>query len=139
MTTVTITTSAPPDPATVTEYGDALPELVKALNNVTRHPEALEEPQDAYRLLLNIESAVARLPQLLEQVSARLNGMYADGRLEMDGGGEFSAAVLAAMAAGARLEKAGELAEPFRAMIAAAAAVTGHMKLRDDRSDEGSG
>ena len=138
-TEISITTSAPPDPATVTEYGDALPELVKALNHLTGHPEAMDGPWDAYRLLLNIEEAVSRLPQLLQQVSSRLNDMYADGRLEMDGGGEFTQPVLAALAVEARVSKAVELAEPFQAMIASAAAVAGHMRLREDGGDEGSG
>ena len=137
-TTISITTSAPPDPATVTEYGDALPLLVAALNHVTLHPEAMDDPRDAERLLLNIETAVARLPQLFEQVSARVNGMYADGRLEMDGGGEFTQPALAALAVEARVSKARELAEEFRAVIASAAVVAGHMRLRDDGSEEGS-
>ena len=135
-TEISITTSAPADPATVTEYGDALPELVKALNNLTGHPEAMDGPWDAYRLLLNIEEAVSRLPQLLHQVSSRLNGMYADGRLEMDGDGEFTQPALAALAVGARVSEAGELAEEFRAVIASAAVVTGHMRLREDGSDD---
>ena len=137
-TEISITTSAPPDPAIVTEYGDALPLLVAALNHVTRHSEAMDDPRDAERLLLNIETAVARLPQLLHQVSARLNDMYADGRLEMDGSGEFTQPALAALAVRARVSEAGELAEEFRAVIASAAVVTGHMRLREDGSEEGS-
>ena len=136
MTTITITTSAPPDPATVTEFGDALPELVRALNHQTMHAGALAEPADADRLIRNLAEAVLRLPQLLQQVATRLNREYEDGRLVMTGG-EFLQPVLAVMAVEARLQKAGEHAEALRLMLGSAAAVTSNMAVRDDSSEEG--
>ena len=139
-TTISITTSAPADPAIVTEYGDALPLLVAALNHVTRHHEALNEPYDVDRLIRNLATAAARLPQLLEQVAGWLEAEQAAGRIEMASGSRFPSSGLAANQAGIRLEQAQAHARMLQQALDAAASVTCDMSgVEDDGSDEGSG
>jgi len=138
-TELTITTNAPADPETVTEYGDALAELVRALNHVTRHHEAMGYPSDADRLIRNVETAVARLPQMLQQVAGWLAEEHADGRIRMAAGAEFTQTALAVLAVEAKLKKAEAHAEAFRRMLAEAASVMSGMAARDDGTGEGSG
>lgn len=86
MTTITLDADGPADPAYVLEVARALAEAARVLCHLTRHPEALGEPPDADRLLREISSAAARLPQVLTQVSAHLSQEAAAGRLEVAGG-----------------------------------------------------
>ena len=135
-TTISITTSAPADPATVTEYGDALPELVRALNHVTLHHEAMEYPSDADRLLRNISLAVSRLPQLLEQVSGWLQAEQAAGRIEMAHDSTYPSAAVAADVARLQLEQAQAHARMLQQALDAAAAVTCDMSGVEEGSGE---
>lgn len=127
MTTITILTTAPADPATVTEYGDALPELVRALAHVTLHHEALDEPADADRLIRNIALAAGRLPQLLDQVSGWLEAEQAAGRIGIADGSLFNGAAHAAGVAAMRLVQAQAHARMLQQALDAAAAVTTDM------------
>jgi hypothetical protein len=61
--------------ADTTAAGAALADLVRYLAHATRHAEALPEPQDAARLLGDLSTALAGLPQVLDQVARRLVGM----------------------------------------------------------------
>jgi hypothetical protein len=61
--------------ADTTAAGAALAELVRYLAHATRHAEALPEPQDAARLLGDLSTALAGLPQVLDQVARRLVGI----------------------------------------------------------------
>ena len=139
-TEISITTSAPPDPAILTEYGDALPELVRALAHVTLHHEALAEPQDADRLIRNIAEAVSRLPQLLEQVAGWLTAEQAAGRIRTAGGSRFPGAAIAVGVALTDLEQAQAHARMLQQSLDAAASVTSDMAgVEDDGSEEVSG
>jgi hypothetical protein len=138
VTMITITTAAPADPATITEYGDALPELVRALNHVTRHHGALDHPSDADRLIRNISRAVSMLPQLLEQVAGWLEAEQAAGRIEMAYGSPYPSPALADDVARRQLELAQAQARMLQQALDAAAAVTCDMSGVEDGSDEGS-
>jgi hypothetical protein len=127
-TRLTITTDAPADPATVTEYGDALPELVRALNHVTRHHEALGQPVNADRLIRNVALAVSRLPQLLSQIGLWLGEEQLAGRIRVDSsGGELGGPATAVVAVRVRLDEAAGLAEALHERLDAAASVTGRL------------
>jgi hypothetical protein len=140
MTTVTITTDAPADPATVTEYGDALPELVRALNHITRHHEALEFPADADRLIRNVSRAASLLPQLLEQITGWLVAEEAAGRIVMAHGSRFPGSDIALDVARLELEQAQAYARVLQRALDAVASVTCDMSgVEEDGSDEGSG
>jgi hypothetical protein len=127
MTTISITTDAPADPAIVLEYGDALPELVRALNHVTRHHEAMEFPSDADRLIRNIAVAAGRLPQLLEQVAGWLAAEQAAGRVGIASGSRFITAARAVEVAGAYLERAQAQARILQRALDVVAEVTADM------------
>ena len=134
---LTIDPDAPADPVYVLELAEALAEIVRALNHLTRHHEALHYPSEADGLVQHLAAAAGRLPQLLSQLSAWLNEEYAEGRIRMTGG-EFPQAVLAVMAAEARLGKAAEHAEALRQALESAASVTSCMAAAgDDGSEEG--
>ena len=137
MPDITITTAAPADPATVTEYGDALPELVRALNHVVAHHSALDYPSDADRLIRNVSLAVSRLPQLLEQVSGWLEAEQAAGRIRMASGSPFASASLAAEVARMKLEQAQAYARVLQQALDAATSVTSDMAgVEDDGIEE---
>ena len=137
MTAIIIATDAPADPATVTEYGDALPELVRALNHVTRHQSALEYPSDADRLLRNISRAASMLPQLLEQVASWLTAEVAAGRIQVAAGSCFPDAVIAGDVARLQLEQAQAHARMLQQALDGAAGVTCDLAGTGDSSSEG--
>lgn len=138
MTTLTILTTAPADPATVTEYGDALPELVRALNHVLLHHEAMEYPSDADRLIRNVALAASRFSQLIEQVSGWLQAEQAAGRIRTAGGSRFPGPAIAVGVALTDLERAEAHARMLQQALDAAAAVTSDMAaVREDGSKEG--
>lgn len=56
------------DAGAVVAAAKALPELVRYMNNATQNPERLSAP-DLYAVLVNLNSAVAGLDQLLAQLS----------------------------------------------------------------------
>ena len=137
MTTITITTSAPADPATVTEYGDALPELVRALNHIPRHHEASDYPSDADRLIRNVAQAVGRLPQLLGQVDAWLAQEGAAGRITIPHSGHDGAPLAAVAAARVRLGAAGAAAIALQEALDSAASVTCDLEGTETGEDSG--
>lgn len=64
----------------------AMAEAVRVLNHATRHPDGVTAPNTVHDVLSNMQDAVTRLDQLIEQLYKRLNGMYAAGRLNDDSG-----------------------------------------------------
>lgn len=122
----------PRDPESVLSAAGTLSAAVRYLARATRDPGAFDGPFGVFTVLLDVEAALAGLPQVLGQVAGWLDGQYADGRITMDGGGEFPSPVLAVMAVQARLEAASGHLETARGMAASAADVTSHMKKRED-------
>jgi hypothetical protein len=131
MTTISITTDAPADPVTVTEYGDALPELVRALNHVTLHHEAMEYPSDAARLLRNLAIVAGGLPQLLGHVAQWLAAEQAEGRIGTHGS-PFRAPLHDVEAATAYVKQAQACARMLRSALDGAAEATSRMTGGDD-------
>ena len=136
-TDISITTGAAADPATVTEYGDALPELVRALNHITRHHEAMEFPADADRLLRNLALAATRLPQLLEQVTAWLDTEQAAGGISVPAGEYAGNPALATAAVQVNLIAAAANASALRETLDAAASVTTGMASAREGDENG--
>src|ERR1035438_5904075 len=66
--TIAINIDAPPSPGYVLELAEAAAEIIRALNHLTRHPEALEFPAEGDQLFRYLESAAERMPQLLDQI-----------------------------------------------------------------------
>ena len=133
---LTIDPDAPADPVYVLELAEALAEIARVLNRLTLHHEALHYPSEADTLIQDVSATAGRLPQLLGQVSAWLSEEYAGGRIQMTGG-EFPQAVLAVMAAEARLGKAAEHAEALRQALESVASVTSCMAAAEDGDEDG--
>jgi hypothetical protein len=64
----TIDVHADPDPLYVLELAEALPEIVRALNNQTLHHEAIGDLGQACELLGHMTTAGERHPQLAYQI-----------------------------------------------------------------------
>ena len=112
---LTIDPDAPPDPVYVLELAEALAEIARALNRLTRHREALHYPSEAHELVQHLAVAAGRLPQLLGQVSRWIGQEQDGGRLAAPAG-EFAgepgrAAVTAMMRLDAAVAAAGHLRE----------------------------
>ena len=80
---VILDTGAPPSPDYALEVAEAIAEGVRVLNHQTRHHEALEDPYDGDRLIRRLDSAVHRLPQLLDQIASWYEREAAEGKLEV--------------------------------------------------------
>ena len=123
---IDLSTDTAPYPERTLQLAETFAELARVLNHQARHHEALRYPSDADRLIRELSTVAARLPQLFRQVSAWLNTEYEEGRIKMTGG-EYPQAVIAVLAAEARLESASEYADVLRQALDRAASVTSRM------------
>jgi len=127
---VTLTTEGPCDPLYVLEVAEAIAEAVKVLNHLTRHHEALGEPSDADRVIRELSSAVARLPQLTSQIAAWIRTEHAAGTITLAGDYENPDASI--LAAAYFLEKpAAMMAGLLQAEFDNASAITSDMEVQD--------
>jgi len=134
MTTVTIdlSTGAPPSPDRTRQLAKTFAELVRVMNHATMHHEALGEPSDADRVVRELSSAAARLPQLCAQIGGWLQREQDAGRIEV--AGEDPA--VSVMAAVMNLEDAAAAAVRLQGELDAAASVTSTLAAREDGGDE---
>jgi len=118
---IDLSTDAPPSPERTLQLAETLAGIVRVLNHQTRHPEALEYPSEADRLVREIASAAARLPQLLSQAGAWLERERVAGGIRVAGGVFAGNPDLAVVTARLRLDEArAHLAEAERSLSAAA-------------------
>ena len=132
---IAINPDGPADPLYVLELAEAFAERPRALAHLTRHHSALGEPADADQLLRYLETAVSRLPQLLEQVSGWLAAEEAAGRIRMADGSGFPGPVVGVGAARGWLERAQADANRLQRALDAAAQVTAQMAAVEDGSE----
>lgn len=66
---IDLSTDVPASPERTLQLAEALAEIARVLNHTTMDHGALEFPSEADRVLREIASAAARLPQLLSQVA----------------------------------------------------------------------
>ena len=129
---VIIDSSAPPDPGYVLELGEAFAEIPRALNHLTRHHEALEDPYDGDRLIRKLDSAAQRLPQLLDQIASWYEREAADGKLEVTSGEDRKdAPAMAVVAVRMRADAARVSAEQLQSDLASIARVTSTLAAAD--------
>ena len=120
---LTIDPDAPADPVYVLELAEALAEIVRALNRLTLHHEALHYPSEAAGLIQHIATAASRLPQVTAQTGSWL---------QRERPGAEAAEVLTL------LRRAGDDAMRLRRDLAEAAEIMAGMEAAgDDGSDEG--
>ncbi len=133
---VTLNASAPPGPDYVLELAEAIADGVRVLNHLTRHHEALERPDEGDALLGYLESAVSRLPQLLDQIASWYEREAADGKLKVAGGDWEGIPGMAIVALRMRMDAARMTAEQLAADLASAARVTTDLAAAGDGSEE---
>lgn len=126
---------AAPSPERTIQLAETVPEIVRALNHATRHHEALRCPADADRLLRELATAAGGLPQLLGQVTSRLQRELDAGRIEMAAGAEYGDPAMALDVARMRLERAAGHFRRAQEALDAAAAVTSCMAAREGDDD----
>ena len=123
MMEIDLSTDTAPSPERTLQLAETFAELARVLNHQTRHHEALRNPADADRLIRELSTAAARLPQLLRQVTAWLNAEYEEGRIRMADGADPEAAY-AVLGAGTQLEVASEYATMLSGALDRAARIT---------------
>ncbi len=133
--TVAINIDAPPSPGYVLELAEAAAEIIRALNHLTRHPEALEFPAEGDQLFRYLESAAERMPQLLDQIASWYERRAAAGRLRVVSG-DRAATAMAVIALRMRADAARLSAEHLGADLKYAAGVTTNLAAREDGSDD---
>ena len=121
-----------PSPDRTIQLAEVIAEAVRVLNHQTRHHEALRYPSDADRLLRELATTAARLPQLLGQVTAWLAKEDDADRIEMASGSRYPSAGLAADVVRLKLEVAAADARRLQVSLDAAASVTSDMAARED-------
>ncbi|MEV1295910.1 hypothetical protein [Pseudonocardia sp. NPDC049635] len=112
----------PRDPELNAAAAVALSELVRYLNNTTRYPGALGSPAAVVQLVATLESAAARLDQLLAHVAGHLPEAFT----LYDDRGDRSGADTCREVAGA-LDQARVALGPVVAALAAAAQAGNHL------------
>ena len=131
-TPVILDTSAPPDSGYVLQVAEAIPEAFRVLNEQTLHREALQEPQDAHQVILDLAMAHSREPQLLDQLAIRLAGMAARGEIRADGEDPLPLLIASVRL---RADKARGLAEELHEALSSLAVATSHLKAAGEGSD----
>jgi hypothetical protein len=134
MMEIDLSTDTAPSPERTLQLAETFAELARVLNHQTRHHEALRNPADADRLIRELSTAAARLPQLLRQVTAWLNAEYEEGRIRMADGADPEAAY-AVLGAGGRLESAPEYATLLHKALDRAAGITSRMEAAEGSGD----
>ena len=128
---ITLNTDGPCDPGYVLEVAEGIAEGVKVLNHLTRDHAALEYPSEADRLIRELASAAARLPQLLGQVSAWLSAEQEAGRIIVTYGDYAGQPARAVATAAIRLDEAEAYAGNLQVVLGMAASVTSTMAARE--------
>lgn len=83
----------PYSPEATAQAADLAASAIRYLCNATRHPEALPDPGDVYRVLGALQEVPGGLPQVCGQLASRLEAMAAAGTLR-DSDGDDPAALV---------------------------------------------
>ena len=105
------------------------------MNHATRHREALEYPSDVDRVVRELSSAAARLPQLLSQVGAWLEHEDAE-RIAVPSGEYQGNPLLAVATARIRLDMASAIAAALQEALDDAARVTCDLAAVEAEEDD---
>jgi len=110
---------------------DALAECVRVLNHATQLQADTTDPATVHHVLGSLHDAVARMDQLLDQLTRRLADLHAAGQVAHDNGDADSAAHAVSSAAGS-LGHARTVIASVSGNLAAAHAATSGLHLRDE-------
>ena len=134
---VTLNASAPPGPDYVLEVAQAFAECVRVMNHATRDHAALEYPHEGDQFLRYLESAVSRLPQLLDQIASWYEREAAEGNLKVASGDWEGVPGMAVVALRVWMDAARMGAEHLAADLGSAARVTTDLASAGDEGDDG--
>lgn len=135
--TVTLDTSAPPDPAYLLEVARAFAESARVMAHLTRHTEAFGTPEDMERVLREISAGLARVPQVLTQGSRRLALENAASRIEVTRGQYEGRPDAAVTDAWEHFDEASAAAERAARELGAAADITSAMAPAPEPGQQG--
>lgn len=134
---IDLSTSAPPSPERTRQLAETLAEIMRVLNHTTMHYEAIGEPSDVDRVVRELSSVEARLPQLLNQLAAWLEAKQRAGGVMAVGGDYAGRPDAAAMAFRLRLDAAGGAVPVLVQELDHAAAITADLAaVREDDSND---
>lgn len=115
MNTTELRTDGPFDPDYLRQVAATFAETVRVMNHATLGDTgALEYPPDAYSLLGHLYTATQRMPQLLAQLNAFLDGWQASGQLGDSNGNDPTRQVASAAAS---LRVAGDFASSLTTVL----------------------
>ncbi|GAA3172923.1 hypothetical protein [Nonomuraea roseoviolacea] len=101
MTTYRLDPAGPHSDEYTRHAADAFTEAVHVLNHATRSPEGVTDPATIHAVLGDLADGIARLDQLLLQLTERLTRLAESGRVGHDSGDPAKAAHAVANATGA--------------------------------------
>jgi hypothetical protein len=78
------------DGLTAVEHAEAAAEAIRAINHLTINDTALGYPSDAWRLVGQLATLTARLPQAFEQITGQLNRWQQAGLIGIDPGTRYA-------------------------------------------------
>lgn len=78
------------DGKTALEDAETAAEAIRAINHLTINDTALAYPSDAWRLVGQLATLTARLPQAFEQITGQLNRWQRGGLIGMDPGTRYA-------------------------------------------------
>jgi hypothetical protein len=124
------------DGRSATEHAEAATEAVRAINHINSSQNVLDKPSEAYRVLGQLATLAARLPQACKQITRQLITWDSAGQLGFDPGttyaGHSAAAVVDAMH---RLDDAARAARYLEHVLAEAAHVLTYAHHTDPAPD----
>lgn len=131
MTDYRLDIAGPHSDAYTRYVADALAESVRVLNHATQLPADTRDPATVHHVLGSLHDAVARMDQLLDQLTRRLADLHAAGRIAHDNGNPDSAAHAVSSATGS-ISHARTVIASVSGNLAAAHAATSGLHLRDE-------
>ena len=133
---IAINIGGPRDPQYVLELAEGAAEIIRALNHLTRDHAALEYPHEGDQFLRYLESAVSRLPQLLDQIASWYEREAADGNLKVASADWEGVPGMAVVALRVWMDAARMGAEHLAADLGSAARVTTDLAAAEGGSNE---
>src|SRR6266496_4395540 len=85
------------DGRTATEHAEAATDAVRAINHITGWPAGLAYPSEAYRVLGQLATVAARLPQACKQITRQLITWDSAGLIGFDPGTTYAGHTVAAV------------------------------------------
>jgi hypothetical protein len=108
---ISINKDGPCDPLYVLELAEGFAEIPRALNTLTRHHEALEEPHQPHTVIGYLETAAFRTPQLVDQLARWYEVEAARARLRVTAGDWEGVPMVAAATVRLRADRVRGIAE----------------------------